>query len=235
MKFDRLLPAAIAVLACGLAAHAQSGILLTATSHNFVSVPEGSTAKYGIHITNKSDAAFPFQLSLTGSPNFTKQTDCPATIAVGSGCEVVFQYSAPSTSQWEEAKFAIASNGASFPNGNEGTLRAHAVTPNAITLNTQKHNFGETAVGSPAAQKFGLNISNGSTTSVPFSYKTTGDTAAYSVESNCPSSLAAGGQCSIVFGFKPTAKAWQGIQVELSTGSVPVAGGNTVTLVGQGS
>jgi hypothetical protein len=217
------------------AAQAQSGITLSATSHNFVSVPEGATMKYGIRVTNHSDAAFPFALSLTGSPSFTSKTDCPATIAPGGACEIVFQYTAPTASQWEEANFSIAANGASFPNGHEGTLRAHAVAGGAITLNSHKHNFEAVRMGQPAAQKYGLNISNGSSAVVPFSYQTTGDTAAYTVDNTCGSSISAGGQCSLIFAFKPTAKSWQEMHVALNTGNVPVTGGNTVVLVGQGT
>lgn len=215
-------------------AGAQSGIQLSATSHNFVSVPEGSTAKYGIRVTNNSGGAFPFQMSLTGSPSFTSRTDCPATINAGTACEVVFTYAAPTTSQWEEAHFSIAANGASFPNGRDGTLRAHAVAGNAITLNSQKHNFGTTAIGTDAG-KFGLNISNGSAVTVPFSYNATGDTGAYSIVNNCGAAIAANGQCSLIFTFRPTKKSWQEMHVSLDTGNVPVTGGNTVVLIGQGT
>jgi hypothetical protein len=215
-------------------ASAQSGITLSATSHNFVSVPEGTTAKYGVRVTNNSNAAFPFQLSLTGSPSFTSKTDCPATIAAGGACEIVFEYKAPATAQWEEAHFSIAENGASFPNGRDGNLRAHAVPGNAITLNSQKHNFGATRVGSQA-QKFGLNISNGSEAAVPFSYNMTGETGAYSIQNNCGTTIAANGQCSLIFTFQPTAKSWQEMHVSLNTGNVSVTGGSTVVMVGQGT
>ena len=225
------------ILAAGLlpvVACAQSGIQLSATSHNFVSVPEGTTAKYGIRVTNNSGGAFPFQLSLTGSSNFTSKTDCPASIAAGNACEIVFEYNAPSTSQWEDAHFSIAANGASFPNGRDGTLRAHAVAGNAITLNSQKHNFGTVQVGAEA-EKFGLNISNGSEAAVPFSFKASGETGAYSIVNNCGATIAANGQCSLIFTFKPTAKSWQEMHVALDTGNVSVTGGNTVVLVGHGS
>jgi hypothetical protein len=221
-------------LLSAVGADAQPSINLSATAHNFVSVPEGTTAKYGVRVTNDSNAAFPFQLSLTGSPSFTSKTDCPATIAAGSACEIVFEYKAPATSQWEDAHFSIAENGASFPNGRDGTLRAHAVAANAITLNSQKHNFGATPVGSDA-QKFGLNISNGSEAAVPFSYKATGETGAYSIVNNCGATIAANGQCSLIFTFRPTAKSWQEMHISLNTGNVLVTGGNTVVMVGQGT
>jgi len=225
----------VALAASPLTAFAQSpGIDLTATSHNFVSVAEGTSQKYGIRLTNKSGKPFPFDLSLTGSGSFTSQTDCPKTVADGAACEIVFTYKAPATSQWEEAKFTIADNGVPFTKGNTGTLRAHAVAAGVITLNTQKHNFGTVEVGKEA-QKFGLNIANGASTAVPFSYKAAGEENAYKVESNCPASLPAGAQCSIVFAFKPTAKGWQNLTVTLDTGTVEVAGGKTITLVGAGS
>ena len=230
-----LVVATAALLATAAQAQSGAGIVLSATNHNFVSVPQGSAVKYGVHVTNSSGAPFPFKLALTGSPAYTQQTDCPATIAAGSACEIVFIYTAPATSQWDNATFTIATNGAAFPNGNTGWLKGHAVTPGAITLNSQKHNFGQVPVGSPAPQMFGLNVSNGSAAPVPFSYQATGDTAAYAIQSNCPATIAAGGQCSVVFAFTPTAKTWQQIHVALTTGSVPVVGGNTVVMLGQGS
>lgn len=237
MRIHRLFSFAslAATIALAATASAQSGLVLSATSHNFVSVPEGSTAKYGVQVKNDSGKPFIFDLSLAGSSSFSKQTDCPATIPAGMACEIVFTYTAPSTSEWDNATFTIATNDASFPNGNTGSLKAHSVQGDAITINAQKHNFLTVAVGAAATPPFGLIISNGSQATVPFSYEATGDKAAFKMESNCPSSLQPGGQCSIVFAFVPTQKGWQSLKVALNTGSVPVAGGNTVTLIGQGS
>jgi hypothetical protein len=227
------LPLALAVSAAAQAAPA--GIVLNATGHNFVSVPEGTTApKYGVHVTNNSGAAFPFKLSLEGSESFTQVNNCPASIPAGNSCEIVFTYTAPSDSKWETATFTITPNSVPFTPGNSGILRAHSVPANAITLNSHKHNFGEIAMANvDATQPFGLVISNGSTSSVPFSYQASGDSGSYKIINNCPPTVAAGGQCSLVFAFTPKAKGWQQMTVALNTGSVSVADGNTITLVGK--
>ncbi len=213
----------------------QKGIVLNATGHNFVSVPEGTTApKYGVHVTNNSGAAFPFELSLVGDSNFTQVNNCPASLPAGNSCEIVFSYTAPSDSKWETATFTIAPNGVPFSPGNVGILRAHSVPANAITLNSQKHNFGEIGMANIATTPpFGLIVSNGSASSVPFSYQASGDAASYKIVNNCPATLAPSAQCSLVFTFAPKTTGWQQMTVALNTGGVPVTGGNTVTLVGK--
>ena len=217
------------------AAFAQSGIVLNATGHNFVSVPEGTTApKYGVHVTNNSGSAFPFSLTLDGSPSFTQVNNCPASLPAGSSCEIVFSYTAPSESKWETSTFTIAANNVPFTPGNSGILRAHSVPANAITNNSQKHNFGEIGMANAASTPpFGLIVSNGSAASVPFSYQASGDASSYKIVNNCPATLAPAAQCSLVFTFAPRTTGWQQMTVSLNTGSVPVAGGNTVTLVGK--
>jgi hypothetical protein len=230
--------AAASVLALATAATpalAQSGIVLNATGHNFVSVPEGTTApKYGVHVTNNSGSAFAFQLALEGSPSFTQVNNCPASLPAGNSCEIVFSYTAPNESKWETATFTIAANGVPFTPGNSGVLRAHAVPGGTITLNSHKHNFGEIGAANIATvQPFGLIIANGTGTSVPFSYRASGDSASYNIVNNCPPTIAPAGQCSLIFSFVPKAKGWQQMTVALNTGSASVADGNTVTLVGK--
>jgi hypothetical protein len=226
-----------------VAARAQSAIVLSAATHNFVAVPEGSTAKYGIHVTNKSGAPFDFSVSLSGSSNFMQANNCPATIAPDAGCEIIFVYTAPADSKWENATVTIPTKGIPLlmadgkpilGGGNSFDLKAHAVPGGVITLNSQKHVFAEVAVGSTSAAPFGLLVSNGTETAVPFSFKATGDIAAYNVASNCPTTIAPNGQCSLTFTFKPTTKSVQQLEVALNTGTVPVQGGNKVTLLGKG-
>lgn len=225
-------------------AEAQSAIVLSAATHNFVAVAEGTTAKYGVKLSNKSGAPFAFSVTLTGSSSFTQANNCPATLTPDQSCEILFLYTAPAESRWENATVTIPTQGVPLlmadgkpvlGGGNSFDLKAHAVPGGVITLNTQKHNFEDVAVGGAPAPPFGLLVSNGTESAVPFSFKTTGDIAAYNVSSNCPQTIAPSGQCSLTFTFKPTAKSVQQLQVELNTGNVPVQGGNKVTLVGKGS
>lgn len=242
-QWRNLLFAFVALVTLPAAAHAQSAIVLSAATHNFVAVAEGSTAKYGVHVTNKSGAPFDFSVSLTGSSNFMQANNCPATIAPEAGCEIIFVYTAPAESKWENATVTIPTKGLPLlmadgkpvlGGGNSFDLKAHSVPGGVITLNSQKHVFAEVAVGTTSAAPFGLLVSNGTEMAVPFSFKTTGDTAAYTVTSNCPASIAPSGQCSLTFTFKPTAKSEQQLEVTLDTGTVPVQGGNKVTLLGKG-
>jgi hypothetical protein len=223
------------------AASAQSAIVLSAATHNFVAVPEGSTAKYGVHLTNKSGAPFAFSVSLTGSSNFMQANNCPTTLAPDQGCEIIFVYTAPAESKWENATVTIPTKGLPLlmadgkpvlGGGDSFDLKAHAVPGGVITVNSQKHDFAQVAIGNSAP--FGLLISNGTEMAVPFSFKATGDIAAYNVSSNCPATIAPSGQCSLNFTFTPTAKSIQQIEVALNTGTTPVQGGNKVTLIGRG-
>ena len=224
-----------------VAASAQSAIVLSAATHNFVAVPEGSTAKYGVHLTNKSGTPFDFSVSLAGSSNFMQANNCPATLQPDQGCEIIFVYTAPAESKWENATVTIPTKGLPLlmadgkpvlGGGNSFDLKAHAVPGGVITVNSQKHDFAEVAIGSAAP--FGLLVSNGTEMAVPFTFKTTGDIAAYNVSSNCPATIAPNGQCSLNFTFRPTTKSVQQIEVALNTGTVPVQGGNKVTLIGKG-
>jgi hypothetical protein len=231
------------VLIGSASAQEKPAIVLSAATHNFVSVGQGSSMRYGIHLTNKSGAPFNFALSLEGSKSFAQNNNCPVVVAPGGGCEIIFTYTAPSESQWENATVTLPTSGVPLvmadgkpvPSGNVFYLKAHAVPPGVISVNSSKHDFDAVAVGSAAGSSFGLLVANPTESAVPFSFKASGDVAAYNVESNCPASIAPNGQCSLSFSFKPTAKGWQQMQVELNTGSVPVQGGNKVTLVGKGS
>jgi len=74
----------------------------------------------------------------------------------------------------------------------------------AITFSSVSHNFGQVQVGTAAAA-FGLNVTNGSsTTAYPFSLVFTA-AHGFTSSNTCGSSIAAGATCEIVFYFTPTA------------------------------
>jgi hypothetical protein len=215
-----------------------NGIMLSATSHNYVSVPEGTIAKYGVHVANRTGADFPFDVTLTGSANFTQQNDCGKVLKDGRSCEIIFSYTAPTISEYDSAEFIVAMNGKPFPNGNKGILKAHSVPGDALTVNTFKHNFGGVQV-SKSGDNFGLLVSNGTSSEVQIKATLEGSSDFHVVTDNCNGTIKAAMQCSVIIGFTPTHEGPQQATLELYTGGITVKGpdnltGGTVTLVGMG-
>lgn len=210
-------------------------ITLTSAGHNFVSVPEGTSERYGIQLTNGTTMAFPFSLSLTGSSTFTEQDNCGTSVAAGAKCEIVFTYTAPSDSEWDSAAFTIAANGFAFSPSNSGTLAAHSVTPGVITLNSDEHDFGAVEFGD--LPQFSLIISNGASQAVPLSFTPSGDTTDFTYSNDCPASLPVSGQCQVVFTYSPSSTSFQTFYYAISTGSsgVPIQPGSTLELLGYGT
>jgi uncharacterized repeat protein (TIGR03803 family) len=209
-------------------------IVLSSAGHNFGSVPQGTTATYGVQLTNNTTSAFPFSITLSGSPNFTQANNCPAKVVVGASCEIVFTYTAPATSEYDSATFTIPPLGRAFSPSNTGTLLAHSVAAGSITLNANKHNFGAVPFGSSAS--FGLILSNGSGQAVPLSFTPSGDTTDFAVTNNCPATIAINGSCSVIFTYTPSSTSYQTLSYAISTGTSGVAINppSPVTLLGYG-
>ncbi len=237
-KSDFSIALAMAAAAC-IPAVAQTGtIRLSALNHNFVSVPQGSSDKYGVKVTNEGDTPFPFALSLTGSPSYAKLTDCPDTLAAHASCEMVFVYTAPKNSTaWEEATFEIAANGRDFSPGNKGWLRAHPTPAGQIAFNSQKHNFLEVPVGQTGqgqSQPFGLMVANGAGKDVPITYTAKGDSGSFQVDNGCTGTLKANGQCFIKVAFAPQSAGWKKLEMTVNAGGTPVQNQGNVEFIGNG-
>jgi hypothetical protein len=70
-------------------------IQFTSVTHNMGSVSTGNNILYGVQLTNNTNTAFPFALTLstTASPNpYSYQTNCGTSVAGGAKCEIVFTY-----------------------------------------------------------------------------------------------------------------------------------------------
>ncbi len=209
-------------------------ITLSSAGHNFGSVPEGTTSTYGVQLTNNTLHAFPFSITLSGSPNFTQNNNCPASVAAGAFCEIVFTYTAPATPGYDSATFTIPPHGRAFSPSNTGSLLAQSVTAGAITLNSNKHNFGAVPFGTTST--FGLLISNGSGQVVPMTYTPSGDTADFTYTTNCTATLAINGSCEFVFTYSPSSTSYQNFYLAISTGAsgVPITPPSPVNLLGYG-
>ncbi len=209
-------------------------ITLSSAGHNFGSVPEGTSSTYGVQLTNNTLHAFPFSITLSGSPNFTQNNNCPASVAAGAFCEIVFTYTAPAVPEFDSATFTIAPHGRVFSPSNTGTLLAQAVAAGSITLNSNKHNFGAVPFGT--SPTFGLIISNGSGQVVPLSFTPSGDTTDFTYVTNCGATIAINGSCEVVFTYTPSSTSYQTLTFAISTGAsgVPITPPSPVTLLGYG-
>jgi hypothetical protein len=68
-------------------------IIVNTNKHNFTGLPFGTTASFGWSISNQTNASQAISFTPSGdTTDFTSATNCPATLAAGAGCEVVFTY-----------------------------------------------------------------------------------------------------------------------------------------------
>jgi hypothetical protein len=78
--------------------------------------------------------------------------------------------------------------------------------PVDITFSSVTHNFGGIGVGvsTTGSGNYGVQLTNNDTTAFPFSLTIAGSSA-FTENTNCGTSVPAGGKCEIVFTFTPTA------------------------------
>jgi phospholipase C len=74
-------------------------ITVNTIKHNFTGVPFGTVSAFDWNITNATNASQAISFTPSGdTTDFTSQTNCPATLAVGQSCIVAFVYLPNSTS-----------------------------------------------------------------------------------------------------------------------------------------
>jgi hypothetical protein len=103
------------------------GLSLTTAGHNFGTQTVGTTSgTYGVVLSNSSSAAIALTLGSVNSP-FTSVTNCPATLAAGSSCNLQFTFKPTATGTTQEI-YSISGNGGS------STLTSGGNTVSGITL-----------------------------------------------------------------------------------------------------
>jgi hypothetical protein len=204
-------------------------IVFTSVSHNFGTVPVGSTATYGVQLTNEDSVAFPFTLSLTGASDFTSATNCPTSVLAGNSCEIVFTYT-PTASAVETATWSLTAGSFTFAPGNGGTLTATGTTASGVTLTTNGHDFGYQAVGT-VSDLFGAVLTNGTASSIVLTFAAQTDTADFiTFANNCPATLAAYQTCNLQYEFAPQSLGFLSDTVGISA----TQGGSPVTITANG-
>ena len=100
------------------------GVTLTTNGHNFGTVTDGTTsATYGTELSNSTSAAVTLTMGSLSGTEFTVLTNCGATLAAGSNCELEFNFK-PTTPGIVQSVYTlsasptgITSGGAPLPNG----------------------------------------------------------------------------------------------------------------------
>jgi uncharacterized repeat protein (TIGR03803 family) len=232
-----------AAYSCGGVQSATATLTLTPPSltfssvtHNFGTFVVGQAATtYGVSVKNTGSAAVSSSgITLSGPSEFTEQTNCPASLAAGASCEIVFTFT-PTTPGSATAKWSIAGTGqaTTFNPSNGGTLTASATAaPGSLTLTTNGHNFGTVSVGTTTAA-YGTVLKNTYSSAVSLTYGSVSAPFLVSGD-NCGATLGAGQSCNLQFEFSPTAAGTfqQNYTISATMGGSPVAitaGGVTST------
>lgn len=200
--------------------------------------PGGLSNTLTISVTNTSASSVSLSYTPPATTPFQATNYCPMNLAAGANCNinVTFQSSTLGTTT---ATVGIT------PGGGQTISVALTGIVNSNTglqLNSNAHNFGNVTTGS-SAQAFGLSITNNGATAASLSFGTSqGGTTPFNVGTGgCPSSLAAGAQCSVIVNFSPTATGSFNDVLTITsdtpilpggTGSGPYTG--TVTFTGAG-
>jgi len=189
-------------------------VSLSATSKTFVSqgVDSTSTAQT-ISLTNNGGATLNISsIAVTG--DFAKTTTCGTTLAQGSTCNISVSFS-PTTVGTLSGTIVISSDAVTSPD--TINLSGTSVAVSGVTLSPTSLSFTGLYVGtSSAAQSISLTNSGGAALNL------TGIVAStdYSQTNTCGSGLGAGGSCSILVTFTPSAAGARAGTISIASNAV---------------
>jgi hypothetical protein len=230
---------AITVSLTGVTA-ANTGLSLSTVSHNFGDVSDGSSAAFGLSITNNASSAATVGFSNTAGAGFRASTNCGSTIAARASCTYNFTF-APTAPGGSTDSLVITSSVEILPGGTTSapytdtvTVTGTGVAGGSFTASTVGHNFGSIAVGS-AASPYGVELTNNTASAITLTlgggtFGSNGAADGYTVQTNCGATLAVNANCELVFGFTPKAVGTTQVVYPVSATS----GGNNVPLMSGG-
>jgi hypothetical protein len=205
-------------------------IVFTSVTHNFGTVPLGSTATYGVQLTNNDSTAFPFSLTLSGSSKFTSATNCGSSLAAAKSCEIVFTYTPTAAGETDTAAWTLASDGLTFSPSDGGTLTGTAVAAAGVTLTTPGHDFGQQEL-TTTSDVYGTVLTNGTASAITLAFTQTDSTDFITYADNCTATLAAYQSCELQYYFAPTQTGF----LEDFVGITATQGGSPVTITSDGN
>jgi hypothetical protein len=179
----------------------QPVVTLSPTSLAFAPAVVGTvTLAQVITLTNTGDATLDITLIKSSrGTTFPLFYSCGATLDPGQSCTVSVVFS-PQSAGFVSSQVQFSDNAAGSPQSvkvtGTGTVAGAVTTPTALS-------FGTVAVGSTSASQT-VTLTNQGTTSLSIGSisLSSGD---FSLTNNCPSTLAAGGSCSLTLAFTPGA------------------------------
>ncbi len=155
-----------------------------------------------ITVTNSSAGSVGLSYTPPVTTPFQATNYCPANLAANASCTINVTFQSASVGTVTDQVMVTPSGGSPISVSLTGIVN----TNSGLQLSTTAHNFGNVTTGS-SASAFGLSITNHAATAATLSFGTSqSGTTPYNVVTNgCPSSLAAGAECSVVVNFSPTA------------------------------
>jgi hypothetical protein len=232
---------------------ANTGLSLTTTSHNFGSITDGTSTQFGLGVTNNGTTAATLTFTNTGTAGYSFYTSCPNPLPAGATCQADVTF-APTTAGAASYGLTVHSNVAILPNGS-GSSGAYTdlvsftgtgVVGGTLTATSTGHNFGTVKTGSEATA-YGVELSNNTAVALTLTlgggtFASNGAADGYTMQTNCPATLAVNANCEIVFSYTPAAVGTTSVAFPVSakngSTSYPMSsGGSTytsITLTGTG-
>lgn len=198
-----------------------SSAVLSPATFSFPGTMVSTSSSQAFVLTNNGATTLTLGAPQVGSP-YTVSNGCGATLSPGGSCTetVTFTPTAP----------GVASTTLTVAAGPAGTISASLSgngTEGNASLNQSTLAFGTQQVSMTSAAQ-GVTLTN--TGTAPLSVGSVSTTGSYSASTNCSSSLAVNGSCSINVTFAPTATGAQTGTLTIPTGR----GNSTVSLTGTG-
>jgi len=214
-----------------------SALTVAPSSINFGTVYLATLTTQNVTLTNNGTTPISITdplLSIAQGGNsfeFVAVNECPKSLAAGSHCTISITFVAGPFYTPQSATLSIADNAPGNPQ--KVTLTATVIDPQA-SFNPGSLSFGNQTVNTSATKTVTLK-NTGATTLSLSGITVTGTNAAeftLTPSSNCGSSVAAGGSCTISVTFKPVAKVSYAATLKVTDNTQ--SGAQTVPLSGAG-
>jgi hypothetical protein len=187
-------------------------VTLSSTTVNFGNVVIGtSSTAPAVTLTNNQNVALT-SISITANLPFSQTNTCGTSIAAGAQCKITITFS-PTVTGTQSGTVTISDSASNSPQ----TISVKGTGVNPVTFNPTSLNFGTVTVGTSSSpmsttltnrQKVALTITGISITGL-----NSGD---FSQTNNCPSSVPAGGTCTITVTFTPLATGTRSAKVKVT-------------------
>lgn len=187
-------------------------VTLSSTSLNFGNVVIGTSRTVSpVILTNNQNVSLT-NISIVANPPFSQQNTCGTSIAAGATCSITVTFT-PTVAGKKSGTVTISDSASNSPQ----TISVTGTGVSPVTFSPSSLNFGTIAVGTSSnpmsttltnRQKVALTITGISIVGT--------NSADFSQTNSCPSSVPAGGTCTISVTFTPGATGTRSAKVKVS-------------------